>query len=127
EKARILLALYRMNHNKHQSNDYEAETIGPCPICGRPMLKDIAVNEHHLKPKSLKGRETITLHVICHSKIHSVFTIRELYTHYHTPERIRAHPEMEKFIKWVRKKPPEFRDRNRATNQKKGRNPRKRR
>ncbi|MEM0996525.1 MAG: HNH endonuclease [Bacteroidota bacterium] len=92
--------------------------LGPCPICGRDLIAGKSVNEHHLIPKTFKGRETVTLHIICHTKIHSVFTERELLTHYHTPERIRKHPEMAKFIKWVSKKEPDFRDRNRATREK---------
>lgn len=73
------------------------------------------MNEHHLLPKTFKGKETIILHKICHSKIHSVFTERELFNHFHTPERILEHEEMQKFVRWVSKKDPEFRDGNRAT------------
>ena len=96
----------------------EKESLGPCPICGRQMIKGPTVNEHHLKPKSLKGKITVTLHRVCHSKIHSVFTERELLAFYHTPERLREHPEMAKFIKWIRKKDPEYGSRNRATREK---------
>ena len=79
-------------------NEGGKEIIGPCPICGREMLVGNSVNEHHLIPKTFKGKETVTLHKICHSKIHSVFTERELFNHFHTVERLRDHPEMEKFI-----------------------------
>ncbi len=99
----------------------EKRELGPCPLCGRPMIEGSSVNEHHLVPKSLKGRDTITIHRICHSKIHSVFTERELYTHYHTVERLREHDEITKFIKWVRKQDPEFVGRNRWTNDKRRR------
>jgi hypothetical protein len=27
-----------------------------------------SINEHHLIPKSKKGKDTVTLHTICHSK-----------------------------------------------------------
>lgn len=79
------------------------------------MLAGKSVNEHHMVPKTFKGKETTTLHVICHSKIHSVFAERELLQYYHTAERIREHPEMQKFISWVQKKDPEFRSKNKAT------------
>lgn len=102
-------------------NESTPQELGPCPICGRSMFAGKSVNEHHLIPKSLKGRETITLHRICHSKIHSILTERELFTHYHTIERLTGHPEMEKFIKWVRKKEPEYVGRNRWTNDRKKR------
>ncbi len=95
--------------------------LGNCEICGRPMVDGPSVNAHHLIPKTYKGKETITIHIVCHTKIHSVFSEKELHQHYHTVERLREHPEMEKFIKWVRKKEPEFKTRNRATNSKKRR------
>lgn len=102
-----------MNQNKSGG-----EILGPCPICDRDLIAGKSVNEHHLIPRTFKGKETITLHKICHSKIHSVFTERELLHQFNTPERLRAHPEMEKFIKWVQKKEPEFKARNRATKEK---------
>lgn len=97
----------------------EKEVLGPCAICGRDLIKGKTVNEHHLVPKTYKGRETVTLHIICHTKIHSIFSEKELRDYYHTPERLREHPEMEKFIKWVSKKDPLFKDRNKTMNTKK--------
>lgn len=52
------------------------------------------------------------LHDICHAKLHHTFTNKELDDHYHTVERIREHSELQKFIKWVSKKPPEFYSKN---------------
>ena len=95
--------------------------LGPCPICGRELIKGKSINEHHLIPKTYKGKALITLHIICHTKIHSVFTEKELRDYYHTVERLREHPEMQKFIKWVRKKEPEFYHRNKRMKSKKGR------
>lgn len=93
--------------------------LGPCPLCGRPLIPGPSVNEHHLVPKSKKGSETVTLHVVCHGKIHSLFTENELRDHYHTIERLRAHPDMAAFLRWVARKPPEFRDGHRASARKK--------
>lgn len=93
----------------------ERNEIVTCEICDRPLVEGPTINEHHLIPKTYKGRDTITIHVICHSKIHSVFSEKELYEYYHTPERLRSHPEIMKFIKWVSKKDPLYRDRNRLT------------
>lgn len=86
--------------------------IGLCPICDRDMVEGRSVDLHHLIPKTFKGSETILIHRICHTKIHSLFTERELLNHYHTVERLRSHSEMEKFIQWLKGKDPEFRDRN---------------
>lgn len=54
------------------------------------------------------------LHTICHDKVHSVFTEAELARDYHTIEKLLAHPEMEKFARWVAKRPPEYRSGNRG-------------
>jgi hypothetical protein len=91
-----------------------ANILGPCPLCGRDLVEGPSVNAHHLIPKTYKGNVTVLVHTICHSKIHSVFTEWELYHHYHTIERLRAHPEIEKFIHWVARKDPEFKSRNEA-------------
>ncbi|MEM1328853.1 MAG: HNH endonuclease [Bacteroidota bacterium] len=84
-----------------------------CPICQRE-LGDINTSRHHLIPKSRGGtfEDTILIHNICHQKIHSVFTNRELETTYNTAESIREHEQMQKFIKWVRKRDPGFYEKN---------------
>ena len=69
--------------------------LGECPICGRPMLPGASVDRHHFVPRSEGGRETSWVHRICHRKLHSLFTERELA----------------RFIRWVERKHPEFRAR----------------
>jgi hypothetical protein len=85
-----------------------------CPLCGRPLVPGPSVNEHHMVPRSHRGRDKVTMHRICHSKIHTVFTERELAGYYHTVERLLEREEMRKFVSWVRKKDPEYLDCNRA-------------
>jgi hypothetical protein len=92
-----------------------------CPICGRPF--DTTMSEHHLIPKSKKGKDTVTVHNVCHSKIHSVFVESELKNYYHTIARIMESDQMQKFAKWAAKKPANFQDSSNMTNQ---RHPRKR-
>jgi len=81
-----------------------------CPLCGRPLAAPM--NRHHLVPlsKGGKGTPTLIMHQICHNKIHAVLSERELLTHYNTIERLQAHEEIAKFIKWVAKKPSGFYD-----------------
>ena len=86
--------------------------LGHCLICLRKMYLGSSVDEHHLIPKTFGGKETVTIHRICHQKIHSLFTERELQKQYHTIEALKTHPEMGKFILWVSKKPPMFYDHN---------------
>lgn len=78
-----------------------------CPLCGR-VLGTVNIDRHHLVPKTFKGREQFPIHKICHRKIHSVLSERELLHHYHTWEALRAHPDIQVFIRWVARKPPEF-------------------
>lgn len=83
-----------------------------CPLCSRE-LGVINIDEHHLIPKTFKGKDTETVHKICHSKIHSVFTERELLNYYFTWERIKENEEIQKFIKWVSNKSLDFYSSNR--------------
>jgi hypothetical protein len=87
---------------------YEIEELGCCPLCDRPMIAGSSINKHHLVPKTFSGRETIWLHRVCHNKIHSVFTERELLKTYHTVAQLRAHPEIDRFVSWLKNKDPEF-------------------
>ena len=72
------------------------------------MFAGPSVDRHHLVPKSRGGRHMIWLHRVCHKKIHSVFTEKELARSYSTLDALRAHEEIQKFIIWIRNKDPEF-------------------
>lgn len=85
-----------------------------CPLCGRELIDGPSVNEHHLVPRTYRGRATVRMHRICHNKIHSVFSEKELADYYHTPERLLENEEIRKFVNWVSKKDPGFYDRHRA-------------
>lgn len=84
--------------------------LGPCPLCDRPLLDGPSVNLHHLVPRRFRGREAIPVHRICHDKIHAVLSDKELRDFFHTVERLRGHPEIEAFRRWVARKPPTFVD-----------------
>jgi len=81
-----------------------------CPLCDRPLVPGPSIDEHHLIPRTYKGEATVTLHRVCHGKIHAVLSEKELRDHYNTVAALRAHPDIAKFITWVRKKHPEFVD-----------------
>ena len=85
-----------------------------CSICGRALGQKSNYSKHHLIPKSKGGTfgATIDIHNICHQKIHSVFTEKELKQEYNTVERLVANEEMSKFIKWVAKKEVHYYQRN---------------
>lgn len=77
-----------------------------CWLCSRPMGE--AVEWHHPVPKSRGGRERQAVHPICHRTIHANFTNSELEKRYATPEALRAHEEIGRFVAWVASKPPDF-------------------
>ena len=86
------------------------DIVGICPICFREMWEGNSINKHHFYPKCKGGKETEYLHKVCHRKIHSIFTDSQLAKTYNNAEIIREHPEMQKFIKWISKKEPDFYD-----------------
>lgn len=83
---------------------------GACPICGRPLPEGAAIDRHHWIPRTHGGRESAVLHVVCHRMIHRLFDETALATRYRDAQTIRDHPEMARFIRWVRRKPPDFVD-----------------
>lgn len=81
-----------------------------CPLCLRPIPPEARQSLHHLIPKLKGGAKgpTVLLHQICHSEIHATLTEAELAREFSTVAALRNHPRLEKFIKWVAKRPPAF-------------------
>jgi 5-methylcytosine-specific restriction enzyme A len=90
----------------------EVQTI-PCGLCGRPFLRG-GLTKHHCLPKEKGGtQEDVELVCSqCHSMIHATFTNRTLAQGYATLAELRRAPELEKYVRWVRKQPPTRRTRN---------------
>jgi 5-methylcytosine-specific restriction endonuclease McrA len=89
---------------------HETLPLGACPLCGRPLVAGKSVDEHHLIPKSQGGRDTHSVHRICHRKIHATFTEKELARNYSNWEALQAQVDIRAFITWVQKKAPEYYD-----------------
>lgn len=85
-----------------------------CPICDR-SIPESQKDAHHLIPKSKGGKTTEYLHRICHKQIHALFTETELAQQYHHAQILREHPEMMKFIQWVKNKPDAFYEKTRKS------------
>ena len=66
------------------------EELGSCPLCGRVMFKGDSVDRHHWQPKSQGGTAAEYLHRICHRKLHSLFTGRELADRFSNPAQVQA-------------------------------------
>jgi len=77
-----------------------------CPLCNRPLGTNY--NKHHLIPKTFGGKITIEMHKICHRKLHATFSEREMQHYYNTIEHLCEHEDIQKFIKWVSKKHPDY-------------------
>ena len=81
-----------------------------CPLCDRPIPPGARQSLHHLVPKLRggKGGAVVRLHQICHNEIHATLTETELARDYADMDRLRAHPRLARFVKWVQRRPAEF-------------------
>ena len=88
---------------------------GRCELCGRPVQR---LTRHHLVPrtrhKNKKNKKTFDRREIhhtvglcspCHRHIHTVLHNKELERDYNTLEALKSHPDVEKFVVWIGKKP----------------------
>lgn len=90
--------------------DTDRRYLGRCPLCGRVLIDGPSVDRHHWVPRSQGGREAVALHKVCHRMVHRVLDERTLATAYSTPESLRGHPEIQRFVAWVQKKPADYVD-----------------
>ncbi|AOY92928.1 HNH endonuclease [Cupriavidus sp. USMAA2-4] len=113
----------RAGHDAQQGPPLAAAPAAPasCPLCGRLLVPGPSTDLHHPVPRSQGGREVVEMHRVCHQKIHSVFSEAELAATYHDWRRLRSHPAIADFIRWIARKPPEFYDRSRTTLARRGR------
>ncbi len=77
-----------------------------CFLCERPLGE--RVEWHHPVPKSRGGRQKVPVHPICHRTIHATLSNGELASGYTTAEALRSHPDIARFLAWVRDKEPDF-------------------
>jgi len=75
----------------------------PCSICAR-KIPECYVERHHLTPLCKKGKDTIPVCIDCGNQIHNLFSNRELKEQYNTVEALKNNPDMQKWIRWIRKR-----------------------
>lgn len=78
-----------------------------CELCLRAVAHP---TRHHLVPrtrqKGTRERERIAwLCAPCHKQIHVLLSEKELERAYDTIEKLAAHPEVARFVRWVAKRP----------------------
>ena len=91
---------------------------GRCAICRR----EETLTRHHLIPRTrhhnkrnkrdfdrASVKQVVGICRSCHSQIHAVLSEKELEREFNTLEKLRAHPEVGKFARWIAKKPSGFR------------------
>ena len=87
----------------------------PCGLCGRAFeLK--ALTKHHCLPKS-RGGTADDIELLCgqcHSMVHCTYENATLEKVYPTLTMLREAPELQSFLRWVRKQPATRRTRNRS-------------
>jgi hypothetical protein len=85
-----------------------------CELCERDVP---SITRHHLFPKSRARRKGKPIDEIpladlcsaCHRQIHHLFDNRQLADTLDTVEALRRQPEIQTFLRWVRKQPAERR------------------
>ncbi|QHE51382.1 HNH endonuclease [Pontibacillus sp. HMF3514] len=89
-----------------------------CELCRRSPIE---TTEHHLIPRQFGGAEgpTAQLCIPCHKQVHAWFTNEELAGFYNTLDRLKDHPTMEKYLKFVKKQPTDKKITIKKSNRKK--------
>lgn len=91
-----------------------------CELCNRDVNE---VTKHHLIPRTRHAnkrnkkqfdRKEVRERVAwlcrpCHKQIHAVFTEKQLEREHNTLAALKAHPEIHKFVEWLKDKPAELR------------------
>ncbi len=84
--------------------------LGPCPLCGRPLLEGPSIDRHHWRPRKHGGRDWSWLHKVCHRMIHRRFSEAELAAGHDSAAALAADPDIARFVRWVRRKPADYVD-----------------
>ncbi len=93
----------------------QTQTFNLCQLCRRAVKRGTTL--HHLIPRSCHRNKwfkktfghdqlvaTIDLCRDCHTAVHRLVPReKELGRHYNTLEKLRQHPEISKFVHWVRR------------------------
>ncbi|WP_419882056.1 HNH endonuclease [Peribacillus sp. B-H-3] len=90
---------------------------GKCELCGRNHTE---LTIHHLTPREEGGSHlpTALLCKPCHKQIHALYSNKELAVRMYTIGLLQDDEEIKKYIKWIRKQPPQKLVKTRKSKQK---------
>ena len=79
-----------------------------CGLCGRSVPRRL-ITLHHLKPKQKGGKaeDRTPLCRPCHKQLHATYSNTDLARIYPTLDALRRAPELQSFLKWIRKQKPD--------------------
>jgi hypothetical protein len=85
----------------------------PCALCGRPFPSD-RLTKHHCLPREKGGTQEHVEMICaqCHGMVHATYTNQTLAALYPTIEKLRRAPELQRFLRWVRRQAPSRRKKN---------------
>lgn len=83
-----------------------ASEVDRCSLCERALGRKI--EWHHRIPKSRGGTEIMPVHPICHRIIHASVSNQDLATNFADLSVLKARPDIERFLRWIADKPPDF-------------------
>ena len=90
-----------------------------CQLCDRSFPRQ-ELTKHHCLPRA-KGGDADDVELLCrqcHGMVHATYTNATLAVLFPTIAKLREAPELEGYLKWVRKQPPSRRKRNHSRKRK---------
>jgi hypothetical protein len=84
------------------------QPTGTCQLCERQVPRDL-ITLHHLKPKEQGGKpeHRTPLCRPCHKQLHAVYSNKTLARSLDRIELLKAAPELQTFLAWIRKQRPD--------------------
>jgi 5-methylcytosine-specific restriction endonuclease McrA len=78
-----------------------------CSLCGRRVPHEM-ITLHHLTPKERGGKpeQRVPMCRPCHKQVHALYGNKDLERTYADLPALRRDPQLQKFIRWIRKQPP---------------------
>jgi hypothetical protein len=74
-----------------------------CALCGRKIPEKHLTERHHPVPVAKGGKSAEVVCIDCGDQIHQLFSNNELRDRYNTMDKLKAHSDVQKWIRWVRK------------------------